>query len=46
LMDGFEVSYFLVQLLLLWRGTCSLSFLASSFTHCFLIDIQWLQCSP
>jgi hypothetical protein len=45
LMDGFEVAYFLVQLLLLRRWTCSLPFLASSFTQCFLVDVQWLQCS-
>ena len=31
LMDGFEVPYFLVQLLLLRHWTCSLPFLASSF---------------
>jgi hypothetical protein len=46
LMDGFEVPYFLVQLLLLRRWTCSLPFLASGFTQCFLVDVQWLQCSP
>jgi hypothetical protein len=40
LMDGFEVRYFLVQLLLLLsRWTCSLSFLASGFTQCFLVDV-------
>jgi hypothetical protein len=46
LMDGFEVPYFLVQLILLRLWTCSLPFLASSFTQCFLVDVQWLQCSP
>jgi hypothetical protein len=46
LMDGFEVPYLLVQLLLLRHWTCSLPFLSSSFTLCFLIVIQWLQCSP
>jgi hypothetical protein len=46
LMDGFEVPDFLVQLLLLRRWTCSLPFLASSFVECFLVDVQWLQCSP
>jgi hypothetical protein len=45
-MDGFEVPYFLVQLLLRRRWTCSLPFLASWFTQCFLVDVQWLQCSP
>jgi hypothetical protein len=46
LMDGFEVPYFLVQLLLLRRWTCSLAFLASTFTQYFLVDVRWLQCSP
>jgi hypothetical protein len=46
LMDGFEVPYFLVQLLLRRRWTCSLPFLSSSFAQCFLIDVKWLQCSP
>jgi hypothetical protein len=46
LMDGFEVPYFLVQLLLLRRWTYSLPFLDSSFTQCFLVEVQWLQCSP
>jgi hypothetical protein len=32
LMDGFKVPYFLVQLLLLRRWTCSLPFLTSGFT--------------
>jgi hypothetical protein len=32
LMDGFKIPYFLVQLLLLRRWTCSLPFLASNFT--------------
>jgi hypothetical protein len=39
LMDGFEVPYFLVQLLLLRRWTCSLPFLSSGFTQCFLVDV-------
>jgi hypothetical protein len=46
LMDCFEVPNFLVQLLLLRRWTCSLPLLASSFAQCFLVDVQWLQCSP
>jgi hypothetical protein len=45
LVDYFEVPNFLVQLLLLRRWTCSLPFLISGFTQCFLIDVQWLQCS-
>jgi hypothetical protein len=46
LMNGFEIPDFLVQFLLLRCRTGSLLFLASSFAECFLIDVQWLQCSP
>jgi hypothetical protein len=46
LIDHFEVPNFLVQLLLLRRWTCSLPLLIYGFTQCFLIDVQWPQCSP
>jgi hypothetical protein len=46
LMNGFEIPDLLVQLFILRRRTCSLPFLASGFTQCVLVDIQWLQCSP
>jgi hypothetical protein len=46
LIDYFEVPNFLVQLLLLRRWTCSLPLLISGFMQCFVIDVQWLQCSP
>jgi hypothetical protein len=46
LMDGFEVPYFLVQLLLLRHWSCSLPFLASSFTQYFLADVQGCNVAP
>ena len=39
LMDGFEVPYFLVQLLLLRRWTCSLPFLSSGFAQSVLVNV-------
>jgi hypothetical protein len=46
LMNGFEIPDLLVQFFLLGCWTCSLSFLASGFAQCVLVDVQWLQCNP